>query len=46
MKATNLTQTQVRTIKADLLDQNIIREVMYGKSLFIKNNLKSKEIKK
>jgi ATP-dependent DNA helicase RecQ len=32
MKATNLTQTQVRTIKADLLDQNIIREVMYGKS--------------
>jgi len=32
MKATNLKQTQVRTIKADLLDQGIIREVMYGKS--------------
>lgn len=32
MKATNLKQTQVRTIKADLLDQKIIREVMYGKS--------------
>lgn len=32
MRATNLKQTQVRTIKADLLDQKIIREVMYGKS--------------
>ena len=32
MKATNLKQTQVRTIKADLLEQKIIREVMYGKS--------------
>jgi ATP-dependent DNA helicase RecQ len=32
MKATNLKQTQVRTIKADLLDQKIIREAMYGKS--------------
>lgn len=32
MKATNLKQTQVRTIKADLLDQKIIREVMYGRS--------------
>lgn len=31
MKATNLKQTQVRTIKADLLDQKIIREVMYGR---------------
>ncbi len=32
MKATNLKQTQVRTIKADLLDQNIIKMVMYGRS--------------
>lgn len=32
MKATNLKQSQVRTIKADLLDQKIIREVMYGRS--------------
>jgi len=32
MKATNLKQTQVRTIKADLLDQKIIREVKYGSS--------------
>jgi len=32
MKATNLKQTQVRTIKADLLDQKIIAEVMYGRS--------------
>jgi ATP-dependent DNA helicase RecQ len=30
MKATNLKQNQVRTIKADLLDQKIIREVKYG----------------
>ncbi|WP_294966078.1 RecQ family ATP-dependent DNA helicase [Sulfurimonas sp.] len=30
MKATNLKQTQVRTIKADLLDQKIIIEVKYG----------------
>ena len=32
MKATNLKQTQVRTIKADLLDQKIVREVVYGRS--------------
>ncbi len=32
MKATNLKETQARTIKADLLDQKIIREVMYGRS--------------
>lgn len=32
MKATNLKQNQVRTIKADLLDQKIIREVKYGSS--------------
>ncbi|MBS4029077.1 MAG: ATP-dependent DNA helicase RecQ [Ignavibacteriales bacterium] len=31
MRVTNLKTTQVRVIKADLLDQNIIREVSYGK---------------
>jgi len=30
MKATNLKQTQVRVIKSDLIDQNIIKEVKYG----------------
>lgn len=32
MKATNLKQTQVRVIKADLIDQDIIKEVIYGRS--------------
>lgn len=32
MKKANLKQTQVRLIKADLIDQGIIKEVMYGKS--------------
>ena len=32
MKATNLKQTQVRVIKADLIEQGIIKEVIYGKS--------------
>lgn len=32
MKKANLKQTQVRIIKADLIDQGIIKEVMYGKS--------------
>lgn len=32
MKATNLKQTQVRVIKADLIDQGIIKEVLYGRS--------------
>ncbi len=32
MRKTNLTQTQVRVIRADLLDQGIIKEVMYGRS--------------
>ncbi len=30
MRKTNLTQNQVRVIKADLIDQNIIKEVFYG----------------
>jgi ATP-dependent DNA helicase RecQ len=32
MRITNLKQTQVRVIKADLMEQRIIREVMNGKS--------------
>lgn len=32
MKATNLKQTQVRVIKADLIEQGIIKEVLYGRS--------------
>lgn len=32
MKKTNLKQTQVRVIKADLLEQGIVREVTIGKS--------------
>lgn len=32
IKATNLKQTQVRVIKADLIDQGIIKEVIYGKT--------------
>lgn len=32
MRRTNLTQTQVRVIRADLIDQGIIKEVVYEKS--------------
>jgi len=32
MRKTNLTQTQIRVIKADLMDQGIIKEVLYGRS--------------
>ena len=32
MRYTNLNQTQIRVILADLTDQNIITEVMYGRS--------------
>jgi len=32
MRKTNLTQTQTRVIKADLIDQGIIKEVLYGHS--------------
>jgi ATP-dependent DNA helicase RecQ len=32
MKATNLKQTQIRVIRADLIEQGIIKEVIYGKS--------------
>lgn len=32
MKNTNLKQTQIRVIKADLIEQGIIKDVMYGSS--------------
>ncbi len=32
MRKTNLKQTQIRVIRADLLDQGIIKEVLYGRS--------------
>ena len=32
MKTTNLKQTQIRVIKADLIEQGIIKEVVYGRS--------------
>lgn len=32
MKATNLKQAQVRVIKSDLIEQGIIKEVIYGRS--------------
>jgi ATP-dependent DNA helicase RecQ len=32
MKKTNLKQNQIRVIKADLIEQGIIREVMIGRS--------------
>lgn len=32
MRRTNLKQNQIRVIKADLIEQEIIREVMFGKS--------------
>lgn len=32
MRRTNLKQTQIRVIKADLIEQGIIREIMIGKS--------------
>lgn len=32
MKLCNLKQTQIRVIKADLIEQGIIKEVMYGKN--------------
>ena len=32
MRKTNLKQTQIRVIRADLIDQGIIKEVLYGRS--------------
>ncbi|MFH1526038.1 MAG: RecQ family ATP-dependent DNA helicase, partial [Bacteroidota bacterium] len=32
MKASNMKQNQIRVIKADLVDQGIIKEVLYGRS--------------
>lgn len=32
MRKTNLKQTQIRVIRADLIDQNIMREALYGRT--------------
>jgi len=32
MRQTNLNQSQIRTIRSDLIDQSIVQEVMYGES--------------
>lgn len=44
MKATNLKQTQVRVIKADLIDQGIIREVINGKTKLLEYQFGAKEL--
>ena len=44
MKATNLKQTQIRVIKADLIDQGIAREVVNGKSKVLEYQFGAKEL--
>ena len=44
MKATNLKQTQVRVIKADLIDQGIVREVINGKTKSLEYQFGAKEL--
>ena len=44
MKATNLKQTQVRVIKADLIDQGIVREVINGESKLLEYQFGAKEL--
>lgn len=44
MKKANLKQNQVRVIKADLIDQEIIKEVMYGQSKKYEYQFKAKEL--
>ena len=44
MKKANLKQNQVRVIKADLIDQEIIKEVMYGKSKKYEYQFNAKEL--
>jgi len=44
MKATNLKQTQVRVIKADLIDQGIVREVINGKTKLLEYQFGAKEL--
>ena len=44
MKATNLKQTQIRVIKADLIEQGIVREVVNGKNKTIEYQYGAKEL--
>ena len=44
MKVTNLKQTQVRVIKADLIDQGIVREVINGRSKSLHYQFGAKEL--
>lgn len=38
MRQSNLKQTPIRVIKADLIEQGIIKEVLYGKSKNMNTN--------
>ena len=44
MKATNLKQTQIRVIKADLIDQGIVREVVNGRNKILEYQFGAKEL--
>lgn len=44
IKATNLKQNQVRVIKADLIDQGIVREVINGKSKILEYQFGAEEL--
>lgn len=44
MKKANLKQNQIRVIKADLIDQGIVKEVMYGKSKKYEYQFNAKEL--
>lgn len=44
MKATNLKQTQIRVIKADLIDQGIAKEVVEGKSKVLEYQFGAREL--
>ena len=44
MKATNLKQTQIRVIKADLIDQGIAKEVLNGKNKTLEYQFGAKEL--
>ncbi|MBR7024231.1 MAG: RecQ family ATP-dependent DNA helicase [Bacteroidales bacterium] len=44
MKATNLKQSQIRVIKADLIDQRIVREVVNGRNKILEYQFGAKEL--
>ena len=44
MKATNLKQTQIRVIKADLIDQGIVSEVVNGRNKILEYQFGAKEL--